>query len=96
MNICKRRIKNIYPRSAGRGDKSAPGIGDFPAFFGTEKVNADKEAFDFALNLTSIGWGKDLSSDKSYGHVSFDFFNLYIEHMDTRLGMNPESAKCPE
>ena len=49
--------------------------------------NAYTQSFDFAFNLGSWGWGMNFPQDSNGGHMTFEFSTLYIEHMNSGIGI---------
>jgi len=49
--------------------------------------NAYAQVFDFAFNLGSWGWGMNIPRDSNSGHMTYELFTLYIEHINSGFGI---------
>ena len=49
--------------------------------------NAYAQVFDFAFSLGSWGWGMNFPRDSNRGHMTYELFNLYVEHINSGIGI---------
>jgi hypothetical protein len=49
-------------------------------------LNAE-ENFDFAFSLSNAGWGMNVSPHAKEGEITLKFFNLFIEHRKSNIGL---------
>ena len=50
------------------------------------KIDAQETYFDFAFNLSNIGWGMDIGNN-SYHQINFNFCNFFIENINSNIGI---------
>jgi len=55
--------------------------------FSISAGNLYAQNFDFAVNLGNFGWGVNVPQDSNRGHMTFTFFNFYVEHINSGVGI---------